>query len=73
MRCRESWTAIGPDSYRRQDGELRTFLAPGRVTRLLGPDWEVLEHDEAPGPDHRHGDGPVHHHHVVAAVLRRVS
>ncbi len=69
--CRREWTRVGPDSYRRDDGETRTFLAPGRVTTLLGDGWEVLEHAEQMGEDHRHGDGPLHRHHVVQATLRR--
>lgn len=71
--CEARWSPVGPDSFRRDDGELRTFLRPGRVLTLLGDGWQALQHDEAMGDDHRHGDGPLHRHHVVRAVLRRVG
>ena len=68
--CAADWSPIGPDSWRRDDGEVRTFLPPGRVTTVLGDGWQVLHHDEFMGEDHRHGDGPLHRHHLVRAVLR---
>ncbi len=60
--------SIGPGSWRRSDGSVRTWLQPGELPALF-PQLRVLHLQENLGPWHRHGDGELERHHVVAAVL----
>lgn len=64
---------IAPGSFRRPDGGVRTYLAPGELETLLAPPcFEVLVSWEGPGPLHRHGDGPPERHARAELVARRL-
>ena len=63
--------AIGPHSYLRPDGTLRTFLAPGQAPSLF-PDLAIEHHWEGLGAEHRHGDGAPERHALVELVARRL-
>jgi SAM-dependent methyltransferase len=64
------WHPLGRGSYRAPDGRVRTFLPLGAAPSLF-PGWEVIEHVEALGPWHRHGDDPPERHGRVELVVRR--
>ncbi len=64
------WARIGSHSYAADDGQVRTYLEPGRLPDLFA-DYRVVHHWEGTGPEHRHGDGDRHHHAMAEAVLRR--
>jgi len=64
------WRPLGRGSYRAPDGRVRTFLPLGAAPSLF-PGWEVLDHVEALGPWHRHGDDPPERHGRVELVVRR--
>lgn len=66
-----SWTPLGEGSFRAPDGRVRTFLAAGSAPARLAPGWQVLEHVEALGEWHRHGDEPPERHGRVELVARR--
>jgi cyclopropane fatty-acyl-phospholipid synthase-like methyltransferase len=68
--CAESWSAVGKNSFADSDGAVRTFLEPGEARRIF-PGFEVVHRWEGTGPQHRHGDGPVHHHAMTEWVLKR--
>jgi len=76
----EDWTGSGAllvvTSFTRLDpgfGKSRvvlTHLEPGELPALF-PGWSVLLFDEGWGPEHNHGEGEPHRHHLARAVLRR--
>lgn len=68
--CANEWMAIGRNSYRGDDGTIRTYLEPGALPAVF-PGFDTIHHWEGLGPRHRHGDGPIEQHSVVEAVLRR--
>jgi len=55
------WQPLGEASFRREEGELRTFLAPGEILSLAHG-FEALYHHEGLGPWHRHGAGEKERH-----------
>lgn len=63
---------IGPDSFRRPDGQVRTYLAPGAAERLF-PGFEPLTVESGFGPWHRHGDAPQERHFMVEAIYERAE
>lgn len=65
-----TWAPLGRASFRAPDGRVRTFLPLGSAPGLF-PGWEVLDHVEALGRWHRHGDDPPERHGRVELVVRR--
>lgn len=65
-----TWQRLGSGSFRAPGGRVRTFLPRG-ATPALFPGWEVVDHVEALGPWHRHGDEPPERHGRVELVVRR--
>lgn len=76
----EDWTGSGSllfvTSFTRLDpgfGTSRvvlTHLEPGELPALF-PGWSALFFDEGWGPEHTHGEGEPHRHHLARAVLRK--
>jgi len=64
------WAEIGKNSFHSAEGGFRTYLEPGELISLF-PDWQVVDHWEGPGHEHRHGDGPMEQHGMAEAALRR--
>lgn len=60
---------VGRNSFAAETGEVRTYLEKGEILELFAG-WEVLFHSEGLGPEHRHGDGPLHCHGLFALVAR---
>jgi len=69
-RLAEEGTPMGRHSYRRADGEIRTYFAPGELPGLF-PAFEPIHHEEFLGPLHTHGDSPPECHFKVEAVLSK--
>jgi cyclopropane fatty-acyl-phospholipid synthase-like methyltransferase len=67
-----TWEQPETNSFRGPDGQVRTYLEPGRILELFDR-YSVLHHREGLGPEHRHGHGPVHRHGMFEAVLSRAS
>ena len=70
IRCSGEWVKIGRNSFRSDQGEVRTFLETGEIIRLF-EGYTPLHHREALGPVHRHGNGPEERHARVEAVLQK--
>lgn len=66
--CAKNWRVAGRNSFADDSGSLRTFLEPGEAPGLF-PEFKVVYHAETMGPEHHHGDGPVHKHGLVELVL----
>jgi len=64
------WREVDANSYLGPNGEIRTYLEAGELTRFF-PGFEVIHSWEGLGPAHRHGDGPLERHGLAEAVLRR--
>ena len=47
-----------------------THLERGELPGLF-PGWSAVFFEEGWGPEHHHGDGKLHRHHLAQAVLRR--
>lgn len=69
-RINRHYQALGEHSFKGDDGEIRTFLAPNEVVQLF-PAWEVVHHWEGLGPMHRHGDGAPEQHGDVELVVKK--
>ncbi|MBU0985146.1 MAG: class I SAM-dependent methyltransferase [candidate division Zixibacteria bacterium] len=67
---RDQWREIGRNSFTDNRGDIRSYLEPDEILELFDG-WEVVFHDEAEGPLHRHGNGPEHYHGLIRAVFRR--
>lgn len=65
-----SWPRIGAQSFRRADGEVRSFFEANELPRRF-PTWRVIHHWEGLGPEHRHGDGPTERHGDIELVLQK--
>lgn len=65
-----SWSSIGELSFESPEGKARTYLRPGQLPELF-PDFRIHYFRERQGPEHAHGDGPVHCHNWAEAVLER--
>ena len=61
---------IGKNSFAQPNGELRTYMEPGEVTRLF-EGFEVVHHWEGLGPVHQHGSLPPERHAMFELVLKR--
>jgi tellurite methyltransferase len=72
QRISQSYEPLGQHSYRRDDGEIRTFMAKDEVLTLF-KGYDVLHHWEGLGPVHQHGDGAPERHGDVELVARKVS
>ena len=64
------WAAVGANSFRGPEGNLRTYLEPGELTRLF-PGLDEIHTWEGLGPEHQHGSGPAERHGMAEAVWRR--
>jgi tellurite methyltransferase len=64
------WFEVGRNSFQSPEGDIRTYLEPGELVGLF-PEWQVVDHWEGFGSEHRHGDGPTERHGLAEAVLRR--
>jgi len=69
-KCSRTWIAMGRNSFRGPEGDVRTFLEPGEAASLY-PDLTVVHEWEGMGPEHRHGDGQLQRHGMVELVLQR--
>jgi 2-polyprenyl-3-methyl-5-hydroxy-6-metoxy-1,4-benzoquinol methylase len=67
---KRTWKEVEPNSFRNEEGRVRTFLRKNGVLELL-PGFEKVHHFEGMGPLHRHGDGPEERHAVVHLVARK--
>jgi cyclopropane fatty-acyl-phospholipid synthase-like methyltransferase len=65
-----NWAPIDNNSFRSPENRVRTYLEPGQILELFDQ-YSVLHHREDPGPEHRHGDGPLEQHAMFEAVLLR--
>ncbi len=65
-----SFRQVGRTSFEDPRGRIRTFLEPGELV-ALSPQFEAIACNEAMGPEHRHGEGPLERHARFEAVLRR--
>lgn len=65
----KQWKPCGKNSFTAPNGELRTYLGPQELKNLFS-DFEVIDFKEYTGPEHRHGSGPLHHHHWAEAVFK---
>jgi len=61
-----------PGSFMRDNGRVRTFIAPGKILELFSG-WKPIAHWGGLGPGHRHGDGPLERHGRFETVLRWVD
>ena len=66
----DEWNRIGRNSFQSPHGEIRTYLEPSELIGFF-PEWQLVDHWEGLGPEHRHGDGPPERHGLAEAVLRR--
>jgi SAM-dependent methyltransferase len=64
------WTRVATHSFVDARGDRRTYLEAGELPRRF-PAYECLHHWEGMGPEHAHGDGPVHRHALCECILRR--
>jgi len=64
------WATIGTNSFRGPEGNLRTYLESGELTRLF-PGLDEIHTWEGLGPEHQHGSGPAERHGMAEAVWRR--
>ncbi len=69
-RCKAAWRPIGHNTWSNERGETRLFLELGEALDLFSK-YEIFHYWEGLGPEHRHGDGPLHHHGRVELVARR--
>lgn len=60
---------IGKNSFKDSKEFIRTYLEPGEILTLFDG-YEVIHHDEHLTEEHHHGDGNMHRHAVIEAVLR---
>ena len=67
-----TWPKIGANSYRHEDGRIRTFLEKSGVLDLF-PGWKPLHHWEGLGPWHQHGESPREQHANVEFVAQRLK
>ena len=69
-RVSHDWEKCGKNSFKKEDGQFRTYLEPDEILTLFHG-FEVVHHWEGLGPWHSHGDRPPERHSRVAAVLKR--
>ncbi len=69
-RMARSSVPIGPHSFRRREGQIRSYVQPGELPTLF-PGLVTAHLVEAFGPWHQHGRGERERHHAAAAVMRR--
>lgn len=69
-RISHDWEKCGKNSFKREEGEFRTYLERDEILTLFSK-FEVVHHWEGMGPWHSHGDRPPEQHGRVEAVLRR--
>ncbi len=66
----EKWEPIGQNSFRNNDGVVRTYLEDDQILELFAA-YSVVYHWEGLGPEHQHGDSPPERHGHIDAVFRR--
>jgi hypothetical protein len=59
-----------PSRRRQKKSVVLTHLERGELPALF-PGWSVVFFEEGWGPEHNHGDGELHRHHLAQAVLTR--
>ena len=64
----DAWTELPRNSFRDDEGTIRTFLEPGELAHLFDG-WGRRHYHEGMGPIHRHGDGKPEQHAMVEAVF----
>ena len=60
-RISHDWEKCGKNSFKKEDGQFRTYLEPGEIL-TLSRGFEVIHHWEGMGPWHSHGDRPPEQH-----------
>lgn len=61
---------IGENSYRKPDGENRTYFESGEIKELF-EEYKTVHYWEGLGPKHRHGNNPIERHSMVEAVFQK--
>jgi tellurite methyltransferase len=64
------WNPSGKNSFTNERGHFRTYLEEREILSLFG-DFEVIDHWEGLGPEHRHANAPPERHAEVEAVFQR--
>lgn len=62
--------SLGRNSYRMDNGAIRTFLEPDEILTLFR-EFSTVHHWEGMGPYHRHGKGPRERHAMVEGVFQK--
>jgi 2-polyprenyl-3-methyl-5-hydroxy-6-metoxy-1,4-benzoquinol methylase len=69
---RSSSKEIGTHSYRRNDGEIRTYLERDEILTMF-EGWTIIHHWEGLGTEHRHGNSPPERHGSIELVGRKMQ
>ncbi|MBC8404128.1 MAG: class I SAM-dependent methyltransferase [Planctomycetes bacterium] len=65
---RQTWQEIAPNSFRHDDGRVRTYLEPRQILHIF-KNRRVLHHWEGLGQFHRHGDSARERHGLFEVVF----
>jgi cyclopropane fatty-acyl-phospholipid synthase-like methyltransferase len=61
---------IGHNSFEDKSGNVRTYFEEDEILQLFS-DFENIELNSRITPDHHHGDGKTHQHHIIEGIFKR--